>query len=87
MLHYHQSVYHCRSDPALVIDSVQNICYNNTMKKYTITLEEDPETGDTVLPFPPEVLEELGWIEGDTLIWNVVEDNGSWSATLTKKKD
>ena len=71
----------------MVIDFVQNICYNNTMKRYTITLEEDPETGDVVLPFPPEVLEELGWVEGDTLLWNVVENNGSWSATLTKKKD
>jgi hypothetical protein len=57
------------------------------MKKYTITLEEDLETGDVVLPFPPEVLEELGWVEGDTLLWNVIENNGSWSATLTKKKD
>ena len=71
----------------MVIDFVQNICYNNIMRKYTITLEEDPETGDVVLPFPPEVLEELGWVEGDTLLWNVIEDNGSWSATLTKKKD
>ena len=71
----------------MVIDFVQNICYNNTMRKYTITLEEDPETGDTILPFPPEVLEELGWKEGDTLLWNVVEDNGSWSATLTKKEE
>jgi hypothetical protein len=70
-----------------VIDFIQNICYNNIMKKYTITLEEDPETGDVVLPFPPEVLEELGWVEGDTLLWNVLEENGSWSATLTKKKD
>jgi len=70
-----------------VIDFIQNICYNNIMKKYTITLEEDLETGDVVLPFPPEVLEELGWVEGDTLLWNVLEENGSWSATLTKKKD
>ena len=70
-----------------MIDFIQNICYNNIMKKYTITLEEDLETGDVVLPFPPEVLEELGWVEGDTLLWNVIENNGSWSATLTKKKD
>lgn len=70
-----------------MIDVVQNICYNNIMKRYTITLEEDSVTGDTILPFPPEVLEELGWKEGDTLLWNVIEENGSWSATLTKKKD
>jgi hypothetical protein len=57
------------------------------MKRYTITLEEDSVTGDTILPFPPEALEELGWKEGDTLLWNVIEENGSWSATLTKKKD
>lgn len=50
------------------------------MKKYTIELVEDGD--DVILPFPPEMLEELGWKEGDTLVWSDNKD-GSWS--LSKK--
>jgi hypothetical protein len=51
-------------------------------KSWTITLEEDPETGDLILPFPEGFLKEVGWVEGDTLKWSEQED-GSW--TLSKK--
>lgn len=53
-------------------------------QRWTITVEEDPETGDAILPLPPDLLELQGWKEGDTLIWND-EGNGSWS--LTKKEN
>lgn len=53
-------------------------------KSWTITLEEDPETGDLVLPFTKEILDELGWRDGDTLDW-VDNKDGSWS--LVKQKD
>jgi hypothetical protein len=33
------------------------------MKKYTVTLEEDPATRDLILPFPKEMLKEVGWRE------------------------
>lgn len=56
---------------------------NTTLKSYTVTLEEDPETGDLILPFTNEILAELGWQEGDTLEW-VDNKDGSWS--LIKKK-
>ena len=52
--------------------------------RWTITVEEDPETGDVILPLPPDLLELQGWKEGDTLTWTD-EGNGSWS--LTKKED
>lgn len=52
------------------------------MLSYTITLEEDPETGELILPFPPELLETVGWKEGDTLLWTPSENN---SYILTKK--
>jgi hypothetical protein len=52
------------------------------MKTWTLTVEEDPETGDAMLSFPPELLSEAGWKEGDTLIWKDQED-GSW---LLEKK-
>lgn len=53
------------------------------MKRYTVTLEEDPQTGDLILPFPPEMLEELGWKEGDVLQW-VAQEDGSY---MIVKKD
>ena len=53
------------------------------MTNWTITLEEDPETGDLIMPFPPDMLSQVGWDFGDTLIW---EDMGNGSWTLTKKE-
>ena len=50
---------------------------------WTITVEEDPETGDLVLPFSDELMAELGWKIGDTVTWTDMKD-GSW--TLTKKE-
>ncbi len=50
-------------------------------KSWTITVEEDPETGELILPLPTEFLLMKGWIEGDTLEWI---DNGDGSWTLQK---
>ena len=49
---------------------------------FTITLEEDAETGDLILPFPDGLCEKLGWEINDILDW---EDNGDGSYTLSKK--
>ena len=54
----------------------------NTKQHWTVHLEEDPETGDLLLPFPPDMLEQLGWSEGDTLTWTV---NPSGGIVLSKK--
>lgn len=54
------------------------------MNKWTITLEEDPATGELIMPFPPDLLAQVGWDFGDTLIWEDLH-NGSWS--LRKKED
>lgn len=54
------------------------------MKSWTVTIEEDPETGELLLPFNEEILSDLGWKEGDILDW-VDNKDGSWS--LVKKKD
>jgi len=53
-------------------------------KSWTITVEEDPETGDLILPFPPEFLELKGWKEGDTLEW-IDNGDGSWSIQRVDK--
>ena len=52
---------------------------------WIVELEEDPETGDLVMPFPPGLMEELGWKIGDTLTWESGNDSGSYR--LTKKTD
>lgn len=54
------------------------------MNHYTITIEEDPETGDLVLPLNEDILKQMGWDFGDTLVWEDL-GNGSWS--LQKKVD
>jgi hypothetical protein len=51
---------------------------------YIITLENDPETGDLILPLPDELLREAGWQTGDTLDW---KDNGDGTFTMTKKEE
>jgi hypothetical protein len=53
------------------------------MTTYTAYIEEDPETGELILPFPNGLLEEAGWKEGDTLVWTVHE-NGT---LILSKKD
>jgi hypothetical protein len=50
----------------------------------TVTLETDPTTGELVMPLPPDILAQVGWDIGDTLIWEDMK-NGSWK--LTKKED
>ncbi len=47
-------------------------------KQWTIKLEEDPDTGDLILPLTDEILQEAGWKEGDTLEW-IDNKNGSWT--------
>jgi len=51
---------------------------------WTLEIQEDPETGDLILPFTPEILEEAGWKEGDTLKWTDLGD-GSWSLSKVDK--
>lgn len=56
-------------------------------KVWTVELEEDPETGDLVMPLPPEMLEELGWKIGDTLVWSQNEQTGDWGLSKPVNQD
>ena len=49
----------------------------DTKKTWTVIIEEDVETGDVILPFPQEMLDEVGWNPGDTLKW-VDRGDGTW---------
>ena len=50
-------------------------------ESYTVKLEEDEKTGDLLLPFTPEILDEVGWKIGDNVNW---KDNDDGSFTLSK---
>lgn len=47
-------------------------------KSWTISLEEDPETGDLILPLNDDILEQTGWKTGDSIDWTD-NKNGSWT--------
>lgn len=57
---------------------------NDDKKRWTLPVQEDPETKELMLTFPPELLSQMGWDFGDVLEWSDNED-GSWS--LSKKED
>lgn len=46
-------------------------------KSWTVIIEEDAETGDVILPFPQDMLDEVGWMPGDNLKW-VDREDGTW---------
>ena len=59
-------------------------------KTWTVTLEEDPDTGDLILPFPPEFMTENDWREGDILDFKVTDqscivENLSWQQRQADK--
>ena len=53
-------------------------------KSWIITLEEDPETGDLILPLNDDILEGMNCQIGDTLEW-IDNKDGSW--TMRKKEE
>jgi len=54
----------------------------NENTQFTVIVQEDPETGDLILPFPEGLCDKLGWNIDDTLDW---EANDDGSFTLSKK--
>jgi hypothetical protein len=52
-------------------------------KNWTITVEEG-ENGDLVLPFPVDLLNQMGWAEGTELWWDVTPEG---QITLKEKKE
>jgi hypothetical protein len=47
-------------------------------KSWTVNLEEDPETGDLILPLNDDMLEDTGWKTGDNIEW-IDNKDGSWT--------
>jgi hypothetical protein len=51
---------------------------------WTVEVVTDPATGELMLPFPPDLLSQMGWSEGTDLSW-IDNENGTW--TIKKKED
>jgi len=43
--------------------------------RYEVITQEDPETGDLLIPLPPQLLAEMSWKEGDELDFQI-DDQG-----------
>jgi hypothetical protein len=43
--------------------------------RYEIITQEDAETGDILVPLPPQLLEELDWKEGDVVDFSLDDQN------------
>ena len=54
------------------------------MIKCTVSVQEDLVTGEQFIIFPEEIMTEVGWQDGDTIVW---KNNGDGSWTLTRKKN
>jgi hypothetical protein len=44
---------------------------------YEVITQEDPETGELILPIPPDLMRQMGWTEGDELSFDL-DDRGRW---------
>ena len=50
---------------------------------WVVTVQENGEDKELYVELPPEMLNQVGWDDGDTLIWEEL-DHGGWSI---KKKE
>ena len=50
--------------------------------RFEVITQEDPETGDMLIPIPPQLLKDLGWKEGDEIDFSI-DENGR---IVVKKK-
>jgi len=51
---------------------------------WIVEVVTDPDTGELMLPFPPDLLSQMGWSEGTDLSW-IDNENGSF--TIKKKEE
>ena len=53
-------------------------------KSWILEVQENGKTKELFIEFPPGCLDQVGWDEGDTLLWEELPD-GSWS--VRKKEE
>lgn len=47
---------------------------NQNLVRYEVITQEDPDTGDLIIPIPEPVLRSLGWKEGDDVDISIDDD-------------
>lgn len=57
---------------------------SNKPDSYEIITQEDPETGDIIIPLPPMLLAELGWKAGDEIEFST-DDQGRFIVSKANK--
>ena len=65
-------------------DKINSKPLTEAVKSWVVNIEEDPETGDVILPLPDELFDQMSWQEGDDLDF---KDNLDGSFTLSKKQE
>lgn len=45
--------------------------------RFEVITQEDPETGELILPIPAELMQQMKWKEGDQLNFDQ-DDQGRW---------
>ena len=57
---------------------------------YTVEIELDPKTGEMIVPFPQQLIDQMGWNVGDQLIWEqtlICEHHGEFTGFTLRKSD
>ena len=52
---------------------------------WVVEVQQDGKTKELFIEFPPDAINQVGWDEGDTLIWEEL-DNGSFSIRKKEKE-
>jgi bifunctional DNA-binding transcriptional regulator/antitoxin component of YhaV-PrlF toxin-antitoxin module len=55
---------------------------NSNTVTWEVIVQEDPDNGDLILPIPQELLDRMGWHEGDNIEWKNDSD-GKWILVKT----
>lgn len=59
-------------DPSTEVSKIEQ----TSETTWIIELEEDPVTGELIMPLPNELIASQGWAIGDVLEWDVDEKTG-----------
>ena len=52
---------------------------------WIVTVQENGKTKELFIEFPPDALNQVGWDEGDTLIWEELA-SGNWQVSKKESK-
>jgi len=51
----------------------------------TLDVQQDAETGELYIELPEDLIEEMGWSEGDMINW-IDNQDGSWSLLVERQE-